>query len=112
MEIPSQTSIREKELSCPRCKTIIRIPIFENRYEGIIEPITETSQLSKIIVNQKKEYDKLADQIISIHQRGENLYKRCQKYDKILSEWAMFHADRQLLEVLKKINRGEFDKIA
>ena len=110
MEIPSQTKIRDKQITCPRCSFYIKIPIIQNYDLGITEPITEQSQLSKIIISQNKEYDNLVNNISSLHQRGENLYRRCQKYHKILDEWAMFHGDNQLLEILKQINRGEFDK--
>ena len=107
---PSQTQIREKEVTCPRCSLYIRLPIFDNQHLGISEPITEETNLSKLIESQNREYDVIVDAIESNFKRANNLYRRCQKYEKILSEWAMAHADKQLLEVLEKVGKGKFDQ--
>lgn len=107
---PSLTSIREKSLDCPHCKLVIKIPIIENRYESVYEPITESSELSKIIQSQNKEYDNILDAFFDEHKRAQNLYNRCRKYDKVLNEWGMFHDDENLLQLSLKIGKGEFDK--
>ncbi|NIU00400.1 MAG: hypothetical protein GWN01_05510 [Nitrosopumilaceae archaeon] len=105
----SNTNFREKGLQCPHCKFNISIYIIKNQYLGIEEPITGESELSKIIKAQNLEYDVIVDAFYSAVRRGDNLYNRWKKLQEILKESAMFHGDKQLLEVLKKVELGEFD---
>lgn len=110
-KLPSETQIRFKETVCPRCTFYIKTPVYDNQHLGISEPITERSNLSKIIESQNTEYSHIADALASNITRAKVLYNRCEKYKKILGDWAMLHDDRQLLDFLEKVDGGEFDRI-
>ncbi len=104
------TKFRTEDLRCPKCKGEIKFAIVENRGLGSREPLTRHDALTMSLLDAKRDIDNMCEVVDNMFKRSKNIDHRYRKLKNILHDWAMMNADATLLDILDKVDHGDFDK--
>ena len=98
--------LKTEVISCRNCEHPIVFHTLKNNYLGIHKIIEDNTDVYDIIKSYNDQHEALKNNIRSQHKRAENLYKRCQMYHSLLSQYAMTTGNNMLLVELEKIEKG------